>query len=479
MGLAVILSVYLALGIAYALGTPLWQAPDEPAHYNYAHHIAVEGRLPVLEPGDYPAAYLEEIKAQRFPPHMPVESIRYEAHQPPAYYLLSAALLRLASPAPIATQLRLMRLLSVLLGGSALVLLAGLARRLFAGRGLALSAMALAAMTPMYIAVTAAANNDALAFVALTAVAYRLAAPAERRWSPQNGALLGLLVGLCAVIKFQAYVAVPLVAAALFWDALVERRLSWRQALLSSLLVVGVAAVLTLPWLARNVAVYGYGDPLGLVRHDAIVVGQLRTTDLIAEVGWRRYLLSFARSTFQSYWGQFGWMAAPLPERAYLGLAVVSLLGVTGLLAGWRGRPRTGAAAWRSVLLLSAWAALTATSFLWYNLQFVQFQGRYLFPALPALAIALAYGLAMTGRRPGWGLALLALVAAGLLAWGLARGDLPLYALALCAAAALTLLIIHRLPERWRWLMPLAVAAALAALSAYSLWGIIIPLLSP
>ncbi|MDI6834774.1 MAG: MarR family winged helix-turn-helix transcriptional regulator, partial [Rhizobiaceae bacterium] len=32
--------VYLALASLYAIRTPAWQAPDEPAHYNYIRQIA-------------------------------------------------------------------------------------------------------------------------------------------------------------------------------------------------------------------------------------------------------------------------------------------------------------------------------------------------------------------------------------------------------------------------------------------------------
>ena len=42
------------------------------------------------------------------------------------------------------------------------------------------------------------------------------------------------------------------------------------------------------------------------------------------------------------------------------------------------------------LLLLSA--LLTFLSFLWYNTKFVQHQGRYLFPALIPLGLALALG---------------------------------------------------------------------------------------
>jgi hypothetical protein len=64
--------------------------PDEPAHYNYVRFVALERSLPVLQPGDYDQGYLERIKAERFPPSMPIDSIRYEFWQPPLYYILAA-----------------------------------------------------------------------------------------------------------------------------------------------------------------------------------------------------------------------------------------------------------------------------------------------------------------------------------------------------------------------------------------------------
>ena len=35
-----ILLIYLLLGWLYAAYTPDWQAPDEPAHYNYVKQLA-------------------------------------------------------------------------------------------------------------------------------------------------------------------------------------------------------------------------------------------------------------------------------------------------------------------------------------------------------------------------------------------------------------------------------------------------------
>src|SRR5262245_2414668 len=87
-GFSLIAWLYLALAWLYALNTPPWQVPDEPAHYNYVRALAEHAALPVLQPGDYDQTYLEKIKREKFPPSLPIDSIRYEAHQPPSYYLL-------------------------------------------------------------------------------------------------------------------------------------------------------------------------------------------------------------------------------------------------------------------------------------------------------------------------------------------------------------------------------------------------------
>lgn len=477
-GLALIIGVYLALATLYAVRTPNWQSPDEPAHYNYAGTIAAEGRLPVLQAGDYPAAYLEEIKARRFPPDLPIDTIRYESHQPPAYYVLAAGLLRLAPRADLSTRLLLLRLLSVALGACSLVILALLARRLFGSASLALSAAALAGSVPMFIAITAAANNDALAFVMLGLVALHLAGPREARWSIRASPLLGLSLGLCLLTKFQAYVALPLAGGLWLYDLLIARDLSWRQAWRSAALMGAVALVIATPWLARNMSVYGWRDPLGLARHDAIVVGQLRTAELLGEIDWPAYLWRYARTTFHSFWGQFGWMAAPLPERAYVALGLVALLGAGSLLAALSRWRRTAARARRGVFILTLWAVLTAASFLWYNLSFVQFQGRYLFPALPPLMIGLAYGLTTLARRRNLVWSVIGLTMAGLLAFGAWRGDMPYLALSLCVAARVGLLALGRLPARLQWVAPALAAVGLNALALYSL-VVILPQLAP
>ena len=115
--LILIVALYLLIGGLYAVYTPAWQAPDEPAHYNYVRYLAENGRFPVLHHGDYPHAYLEQIKAARFPPEMPIDPIRYEFWQPPLYYMLATPFYRLFDGALVP-----LRLLSLVLGAGVVAL---------------------------------------------------------------------------------------------------------------------------------------------------------------------------------------------------------------------------------------------------------------------------------------------------------------------------------------------------------------------
>ena len=57
----IIVLAYLIVGTLYAVYTPNWQIPDEPAHYNYIAQIADDGALPVLEMGDWQQAYQDAL----------------------------------------------------------------------------------------------------------------------------------------------------------------------------------------------------------------------------------------------------------------------------------------------------------------------------------------------------------------------------------------------------------------------------------
>jgi hypothetical protein len=116
-------------------------------------------------------------------------------------------------------------------------------------------------------------------------------------------------------------------------------------------------------------------------------------------------------------------------------------LGGLILRAVRRGRRRVPPA----LILLGSSVLLTLLVYIWYNTQFLQHQGRYLFTAL--IPIAIFFCLGWEGvLRPGAGrilAAILVIFGFGLAAWGILTGSgLPKWPLALTAAFAAGLLIL-------------------------------------
>lgn len=459
-GLPVILILYLVLGSLYAIYTPNWQAPDEPAHYNYVKFLAENHRFPILKIGDYPAAYLEEIKAARFPERMGVEPIRYEFHQPPLYYLLAVPSYWLGDGALLP-----LRLFSLAIGAALLLVICWTVREVAPKRPLlALGTTAFVAFLPMHLAMTAAVNNDSLAelFLALSlllAIRYLKGAqaagdqPAGRAGERRLLFLLGVTTGMGFLTKTSDYI-IPLVVLA----AIALRHLwleadppAWHGTLLSVICYLLPAAALGMPWWLRNVAHYGFPDLLGLGRHGQVVVGQLRTADFVAQQGAARLLHDFAVTTFHSFWGQFGWMGVLLDQRLYHALAILSGLAMAGFLL-WLARAwsrRSASPSWQVAagVMLALSGLLTLATYIWYNTGFLQHQGRYLFPALLPLGLAVALGWreALRRERALW-MAAAALIAA--VAIELSK-ELPTSTLAMLVGLAALLAVRRFLPPMW------------------------------
>jgi hypothetical protein len=411
--LAAIAVAYSLLVVLYAVNVPRWNAPDEPAHFNYVRHLAERVELPVLLPGDYDFAYLERLKAERFPPALSIDGVRYEAHQPPLYYLVAAVFYRLASPLGFDGQFLVLRLFSGLLGLLLLFVAHATVRRIFPeDLTLSLAVPAFIAFTPMHLAVNAAIGNDPAANLILAVVLWealgllRMSAPVPGPLSPIGPRSrfhlvgpywrLGLWLGLALLVKTTAYVGLLVAAAAVLVFA--RRHYPLSQRLLRLTAVYAIAICLSGWWFLRNALVYGIGDPFGLQRHALVVAGQPLTgaVDLAT-------LQRFAATTFQSFWGQFGWMGVLMDQRVYTVLASLSLAAALGLgmylLALARAHHPITPAQGAALQLLLLTFLLVAAAMAHYSFtSFFQPQARYLFPALVPIATGFLLGLQTLAR---------------------------------------------------------------------------------
>lgn len=452
LALALILIGYVVAATLYAVITPAWQNPDEPAHYNNIAYIATGHGLPVLREGDYDQEYITALVSGGFPPHLAIGSLRYEAYQPPLYYIAAAPAFWLGNG-----DLRFVRLFNVLLGAMSLLLLYACMETVFPTKPLlTVGATAFAAFLPMHVAMSAAVNNDGLAELLILATMltllrwmkgrfYRSAAAGqhENDVARRTLLLLGVLLGLSMATKIYGYAMAPLVIGAVLltvWLAPVAQleqhlarptRQTWWRALGAALWVLAPALLLVIPLWLRNLQLYGAWDLLGLQMHDRLVAGQPTTADWIVREGFVTYLERALEFTFRSFWGVFGWLGVFMEPRIYtllLAFTGVLLLGLLWALVRFIcGRPEADMDRYQFWVLglFGAMVLAVLASFAWYNLKFVQHQGRYLFWGLLPISafVALAWRELMQplqGKLTG----LMALVLAGALAVADLRTDI-------------------------------------------------------
>lgn len=469
--LGLILAAYTALAILYAARTPMWQAPDEPAHFNYVLYLHEQGALPVLRAGDYDQAQLERLKASRFAGNPDVSAVRYESHQPPLYYALGSVLWY-ALPGEAWPRLLSLRLLSALFGGLVVLAVFAIARHIFPqSAGAPLLAAAFVAFIPQHLAIAAAANNDSLGELLLSLMALlavvRLRTVDDRR----HLLLAGVLLGLAFLTKLTAYAGAVILAAGELGRLRLAGRRDGRR-WLGALSAIALAALVVGGWwFVRNALVYGPTDLVGLQNHDAVVVGQPRTALNVDA------LRHFAGTMFQSFWGMFGWMGVLIDARLYALLAL--LTGMTAL-----GLALFAAVSWRALEAAQRWAlgllilllALTGGQVVVYNLAYIQPQGRYLFPAGATIGVFFAVGLYALARRPA--LLAAALLAGGVLLFMAGYGGVFLVLGGLLAAAVA---LVARLPALRRCYpagLLAALVVALIALDVVCLFWYIVPALS-
>lgn len=407
LAIAGLLAGFLALAGLYAARVPAWNAPDEPAHYNYIRQIAEQHTLPVLVAGDYDFALLERLKSARFPLSESVDAIRYEGWQPPLYYLLSAPVYWTTASLPLTQRVFALRMVSALFGAMVLLVAYATVGRIL-GRQAGLAAAAFIGTIPMFVFISGSINNDTLGVLLLSAILGVLVASLVPERQPAEGGtqadaprridrtylLLGILLGLAALAKSTAYMAAGLVALV----ALLPRPgRSWTGDVLPGALrrlavAYGTAALISGWWFVRNIWVYGGFDFMARQRHDSVVTGQPTT----GAITWDA-VQNLGTVAFRSFWAQFGWMGVLVDQRIYEMYGALTLLAVIG--TGWwllriaLCRHRIGRGQARALLLLLCSGILTAAGLAYYNLAFIQAQGRYLFTALIPISVLFCLGL--------------------------------------------------------------------------------------
>lgn len=430
--LVIILGAFVILCAIYAWATPPLEASDELWHVGMINWIADNGQLPVQQLG------VKTVYEQ-------------EGSQPPLYYLIGALLVkgvdrsdfdevRQANPHAVAgvpgyignknlvlhdtphpalhgtvLAVFIVRFFSILCGCVTVIAIYAIAREIGVWQPiLPVLAAALTAFNPMFLFISASANNDNLVTALNSVVIWQMVVMVRQsQFSVKRSFAIALLVALASLTKLSGLVVLPCVILAGMWVLLRpqfyamldgENRLStleWRGFFTFIFLIGVVWAVVAGWWYLRNITLYG--ELFGTQTMVAVAgprIGGFSLQTLVDEFQGFRF----------AYWALFGAVNIMTFRWFYDvmdGLTVVSLLGLlTIVVVIWRSRTSW----WLTfesrqildrLLVLVLFGLIIATGTIsvavWTSQTYAS-QGRLLFPFNAAISILGALGLIAFGR---------------------------------------------------------------------------------
>jgi 4-amino-4-deoxy-L-arabinose transferase-like glycosyltransferase len=420
---ALLLAALAILLGAWSIVIPIFEQPDEPSHWQYARHLHDHWRLPLYERGFaegnspplYYALAAPLATASPVPPSamVPTEGGGDASVAPPRRFLNSDKDFSRFSP------IWRVRALSIVMSMATVWLTFRIGSTLSSRRDAALLGALMVALLPQFTFRGTGISNDALVTTLSAAATLAVTALLRRGFTWPRGVWAGVALAGAYLTKISAIaLVVPVAWALVVADAPGDppERRTWIARLLRwGALLPG--ALIVLPWTLYNID--RYGDPFASDAMRRVVPHLVNERSLFSDY----FLWQFPLSLGKSFVGNFGWMNVGLPGWMYALYVALWLVAAFGLVWEWR----RGLLDVRAVVTLVLTFVSMYAVVVYMNLTFRQPQGRYLFPALPAVA-----GLA------GLGLASLP----GFMAWlrrpavlGVVLGILNLHALAIAGSA--------------------------------------------
>lgn len=399
--------VRTALGIAYSAAIPIWEAYDEPGHYQYVRYIAARHALPLA--GD---PYAQEIS---------------ERIQPPLYYMLGALSIGWIDTSddlrptlnpffPAGTgginhaihpdsegfpyrgtvlAVHLLRLLSVAISLVGVVSTYLIGLTIAPGRkDIAIGAMAIHAFWPQFLFNGSVITNDVLASALGSVITLVLMQMIKGKSSAPQVLILGFSFGLGLLSKLNTIALLPIALLVVVKEAITKTRGSAlrHKARWAGWALAGCLALL-LAWrvLERTpylvIPVVGYEDsPLS----EGVVSG---VSDMLVRLDLSTLRRAVAH-TLNTFFATFGWgnlAVEPILYNVYAVLLAVASIGLVLFTIRRRSEPSL---TYLAVLLTEFLAALSLPLLLVAaHGQEVSFApGRYLLPGISAFSVLLCVG---------------------------------------------------------------------------------------
>ena len=450
--IAITLIAFLNAG-TWALITPAFNAPDEPDHFAYAQYFAETGHPPARTAVRPPFStdetlalwavdiYSQVSKPDARPPWLALEQDRWQArrdavshpasdgggmtasassHQPAYYALLAPAYELVRSESPF-SQLTVMRLVSALLGAIVAACAFGIVRELLPRQPLAaVAAGLLVAFHPMFGFISGAVDNDNGVNASAAVSLYLLIRGLRRGLTWRVALALGAALAITPFMKESGYEIYPAAAVGLLgmaWRRHQVRNLrAWISLAGAFAFVRGGWSLLQpvfYPPVAGHAASSGGGISASgtlttalhmpgrfLVYLWELVLPKLSFMGTLFPPGWPFREIYVVRG-----WGAFGWYVWIFPNWVYLAIILaMAIVGVLALSTAVRERIAAWSRFWEiAVIALVPLCTLVAVEAVFFapngGRTVVAEQGRYIFPAIGALAAIAVAGTFGLGRR--------------------------------------------------------------------------------
>lgn len=459
---ALLVSTFFS-GLCWAALIPMWQTPDEQAHFAQVQNV-VMGKFPdgradlptgpttsqdiiisekLLETfrnrgenkftyhPEYRLSYTEtttgthEDELERLPLSFRREFIASEATgYPPLYYAYVALINNVFWFQGIVTRVFLSRIATVILSVGAVGIVYALARLVFKDRFLAISLAALASFTPMWRFVGSGVTSDALynfVYPLLVFCIIKIFIGEEKYfWI----SFLVLCVGI--MTKVQILLIVPIVIVSWIFVAIGKRNFSRRTIVAARVLLLLCFALFLVGvgnYLMKDVTFY-WMKKLGLQRFSSVLFLP-ELSDFGYKISfvqyWKMMIKELYIQGFPWYWGVYRWLSLTLPLWIYRVIKIVILISGFGwVMAGLRGiKGKSGISRiingksgisriinGKSLAVIVSSSVVYTTGLLLWNFLFWMshgysfgIQGRYFFPNFPEHMILLLAGLLLLAPK--------------------------------------------------------------------------------
>ena len=429
--ISLLISVFLA-GTSWAAMVPLWQTPDEQAHFAQAQDLATLGYRPktgfstsqdIVLSEKYLGVFRDERGNNRFTYHpeynieysnlaygfyekelmaMPVESrsifaINEATGYPPLYYLYISAINKQFWSLDLISRVFLSRAATVLLSVGLGIAVFEIGKILFKQIYYAYVLAAMAVFQPMRMFAGSGVTSDALMNL-IYPLSILLLLKADLRPTWKN--LIALILSLIALLLTKTQGVFLIFISVFFWlKVIIDRKNRVGPKLISAVVLLAIAAVVSIgiinrtafrniipQWLLANMFIPEVEDS-GSLSSQPFLIDYIKTS-----------AVDLYRQVLPWYWGVYRWLSLTLPLWVYRVIKIIIMASLIGLIAGFKKI--------KIVANLKPFAWLIGSSLVYalgiyaWNLLFWRskgfsfgIQGRYFFPNLPEHMAILLVGL--------------------------------------------------------------------------------------